>query len=85
MLTGLGFWAFGQVFCLFQMEIRPMSTLAPAQYISDLCEKYDAYEYSIYILVTFPDGKRIITQSAELANAMQVNGAETVHITELGE
>ena len=45
----------------------------------------DAHEYSIYILVTFPDGKRIITQSAELANAMQANGAETVHITELGE
>jgi hypothetical protein len=62
-----------------------MSTLAPAQYISDLCEQYDAYEYGIYILVTFPDGKRIITQSAELANAMQENGAETVHVTELGE
>jgi hypothetical protein len=62
-----------------------VSTLAPAQYISDLCEKYDAYEYGIYILVTFPDGKRIITQSAELANAMQANGAETVHVTELGE
>lgn len=62
-----------------------MSILAPAQYISDLCEKYDAYEYSICILVTFPDGKRIITQSEKLANAMQANGAETVHVTELGE
>lgn len=62
-----------------------MSILAAPQYITDLCEKYDAYEYSICILVTFPDGKRIITQSAELANAMQANGAETVHITELGE
>lgn len=85
MLIGLGFWAFGHVLCRFQMEIRPMSTLAPAQYISDFCEKYDAYEYGIYILVTFPDGKRIITRSAELANAMQANGAETIHITELGE
>jgi len=62
-----------------------MSILAAPQYITDLCEQYDAYEYSICILVTFPDGKRIITQSAELANAMQANGAETVHITELGE
>lgn len=62
-----------------------MSILSPAKHISELCEQFDAYEYGIYILVTFPDGKRIITQSAELANAMQANGAETVHITELGE
>ena len=62
-----------------------MSILSPQTYISELCEQYDAYEYGIYILVTFPDGKRIITQSAELANVMQANGAETVHITELGE
>ncbi len=62
-----------------------MSTLAPAQYITELCNKYDAYEYSILILVTFPDGKQIVTGSAELANAMQANGAETRHITELGE
>ena len=62
-----------------------MSILSPQQYISDICDKYNAYEYGIYILVTFPDGKRIITQSAELANAMQAKGAETVHITELGE
>lgn len=62
-----------------------MSILSPQAYISELCEQYDAFEYGIYILVTFPDGKRIITQSAELANAMQANGAETVHITELGE
>jgi hypothetical protein len=62
-----------------------MSTLAPAQYITELCNQYDAYEYSILILVTFPDGKQIVTGSAELANAMQANGAETRHITELGE
>ncbi len=62
-----------------------MSTLAPAQYITELCNQYDAYEYSILILVTFPNGKQIVTGSAELANAMQANGAETRHITELGE
>jgi hypothetical protein len=62
-----------------------MSILSPTCDIVALCDKYDAYEYGIYILVTFPDGKRIITQSAELANAMQANGAETVHVTELGE
>ena len=62
-----------------------MSILAPAQYISDLCDKYNAFEYGIYILLTLPDGKRIITQSAELANAIQANGAQTDHVTERGE
>ena len=62
-----------------------MSILSPAQYIEELCEQYDAYEYSILILVTFPDGKQIVTDSPRLANLMQENGAETRHITELGE
>jgi hypothetical protein len=62
-----------------------LSPLSPVQYIIDICNRYDAYEYSILILVTFPDGKQIVTGSAELANAMQANGAETRHITELGE
>jgi hypothetical protein len=62
-----------------------MSLLAPANYINQLCESYDIYEYRILILVTFPDGKQIVTDSEEIANAMQANGAETRHITELGE
>jgi hypothetical protein len=62
-----------------------MSTLAPERYISNLCEQYDIYEYRILILVTFPDGKQIVTDSADIANAMQASGAETRHITELGE
>ena len=62
-----------------------MSLLAPANYINQLCESYDIYEYRILILVTFPDGKQIVTDSTEIANAMQANGAETRHITELGE
>lgn len=62
-----------------------MSILCSPQYINQLCESYDIYEYRILILVTFPDGQQIVTESAEIANAMQANGAETRHITELGE
>ena len=62
-----------------------MSILCAPQYINQLCEAYDIFEYRILILVTFPDGQQIVTESAELANAMQANGAETRHITELGE
>lgn len=62
-----------------------MSILCSPQYINQLCESYDIFEYRILILVTFPDGQQIVTESAELANAMQANGAETRHITELGE
>jgi hypothetical protein len=62
-----------------------MSILCSPQYINQLCESYDIYEYRILILVTFPDGQQIVTDSAEIANAMQANGATTTHITELGE
>jgi len=62
-----------------------MSILCAPQYINQLCEAYDIYEYRILILVTFPDGQQIVTDSADIANAMQANGAETRHITELGE
>ncbi len=62
-----------------------MSILAPAQWISDICDKHDVYEYRILILCTLPDGKRIVTDSEELANKLQAEGAETVHVTELGE
>jgi hypothetical protein len=62
-----------------------MSILCSPQYINQLCECYDIYEYRILILVTFPDGQQIVTESAEIANSMQANGAETRHITELGE
>ena len=63
-----------------------MSILAAPQWIEELCEKHDLYEYRILILVSLPNGKRFLTDSAEVANAMQQEyGAETVHLTELGE
>ena len=62
-----------------------MSTLAPAQWIYDICEKHDVFESRILILVTLPDGNQIVTDSSELANKLQSEGACTTHITELGE
>lgn len=62
-----------------------MSTLAPAQWIYDICEKHDVFEYRILILITLPDGKQLVTDSEELANKLQAEGAETRHVTELGE
>ena len=62
-----------------------MSILAAPQWIEQLCEKHDLYEYRILILVKLPDGKQFVTDSAEIANKMQALGAETVHVTELGE
>ena len=63
-----------------------MSILAAPQWIEELCEKHDLYEYRILILVSLPNGKRFLTDSAEVANTMQTEyGAETVHLTELGE
>jgi len=63
-----------------------MSILNAEPFIEDLCEKFDLYEYRILILVTLPDGKRFLTDSADVANRAQSElGAETVHVTELGE
>jgi hypothetical protein len=63
-----------------------MSILNAPAWIESLCDKHDIYEYGISILVKMPDGKQFITDSADIANTMQSTyGAETVHITELGE
>jgi len=63
-----------------------MSILSAPQWIENLCEKHDLYEYRILILVKMPDGKQFLTDSDDIANAMQSQyGAETVHVTELGE
>ena len=63
-----------------------MSILNAPAWIENLCDKHDIYEYGISILVKMPDGKQFITESADIANTMQATyGAETVHITELGE
>lgn len=63
-----------------------MSILSAPQWINDLCEKFDAYEYRILILVKLPDGHQFVTDSADIANRAQFElGAETVHVTELGE
>lgn len=63
-----------------------MSILAAPAWIENLCNKHDIYEYRILILVKMPDGKQFVTDSDDIANTMQSEyGAETVHITELGE
>ena len=62
-----------------------MSILAAPQWIQELCEQHDLYEYRVLILVKLPNGKQFVTDSPEVANKMQAFGAETVHITELGE
>lgn len=62
-----------------------MSILAPAQWLYDICEKHDVFEYRILILVTLPDGKQLVTDCEELANKLQAEGACTTHVTELGE
>ncbi len=63
-----------------------MSILQMEPWIERLCETFDWYEYRILILVKLPDGKQFVTDSAEIANRAQAElGAETVHVTELGE
>jgi hypothetical protein len=63
-----------------------MSILTATEWITELCEKHDLYEYRILILVSLPNGKRFLTDSAEVASAMQREcGASTEHLTELGE
>lgn len=62
-----------------------MSILSAPAWIEQLCEEHDLYEYRILILVKLPSGKQFVTDSAEVANKLQSLGAETVHITELGE
>ena len=63
-----------------------MSILSMEPWIENLCEKFDLYEYRILILVTLQDGKQFVTDSAEVANRFQAElGAETRHVTELGE
>ena len=63
-----------------------MSILSAPAWIENLCQKYDLYEYRILILVKMPDGKQFVTDSADVANTMQSkHGAETIHVTELGE
>ena len=62
-----------------------MSILAPAQWIQDLCEEHDLFEYRILILVKLPNGRQFVTDSHDVANRLQALGAETVHVTELGE
>ena len=63
-----------------------MSILAAPEWVTELCEKHDLFEYRILILVNLPNGKRFLTDSAEVANAMQREyGASTEHLTELGE
>lgn len=63
-----------------------MSILSAPQWINDLCEKFDVYEYRILILVKLPNGHQFVTDSADIANRAQSElGAETIHVTELGE
>ena len=62
-----------------------MSILAAPQWIQDICEKHNLYEYRILILVKLPNGKQFVTDSADVANQFQALGAETVHVNELGE
>jgi len=63
-----------------------MSILQMEPWIERLCETFNSYEYRILILVKLPDGKQFVTDSVEIANRAQAElGAETVHITELGE
>ena len=63
-----------------------MSILSAPQWINDLCEQLDVYEYRILILVKLPNGHQFITDSADIANRAQAElGAETIHVTELGE
>ena len=63
-----------------------MSILSAPAWIENLCNKHDLYEYRILILVKMPDGKQFVTDSADVANTMQSEyGAETTHVTELGE
>ena len=67
-------------------ESDTMSILSAPAWIENLCEKHDLYEYRILILVKMPDGNQFVTDSANIANSMQSQyGAETIHITELGE
>ncbi len=63
-----------------------MSIVQMEPWIEELCQKLDAYEYRVLILVNLPNGKRFVTDSASIANRAQAEfGAETVHVTELGE
>lgn len=63
-----------------------MSILQMEPWIESLCEQLDVYEYRILVLVKLPNGKQFVTDSAEIANRAQAElGAETVHVTELGE
>lgn len=63
-----------------------MSILQMEPWIERLCETFNSYEYRILILVKLPDGKQFVTDSVEIANRAQAEfGAETVHVTELGE
>ena len=63
-----------------------MSILQMEPWIESLCERFDAYEYRILILVKLPNGRQFVTDSVEIANRAQAElGAETVHVTELGE
>jgi len=63
-----------------------MSILSAPQWINDLCETFDLYEYRILILVKLPNGNQFLTDSDSVANRAQAElGAETVHVTELGE
>jgi hypothetical protein len=63
-----------------------MSILQMEPWIENLCQRFDLYEYRILILVKLPDGKQFLTDSADVANRAQAElGAETVHVTELGE
>lgn len=63
-----------------------MSILSAPQWINDLCEQLNVYEYRILILVKLPNGHQFITDSADIANRAQAElGAETIHVTELGE
>jgi hypothetical protein len=63
-----------------------MSIVQMAPWLENLCIKLDAYEYRILILVKLPDGHQFVTDSAEIANKAQAElGAETIHVTELGE
>jgi len=67
-------------------ESDTMSILSAPAWIENLCEKHDFYEYRILIVVKMPDGNQFVTDSANIANSMQSQyGAETIHITELGE
>ena len=63
-----------------------MSILGMSNQLSEFCDKYDLYEYSLITIVTMPNGYQFCTNDSKLANRMIADhNAQTRHIVELGE